>query len=106
MNRAALLLAILALAPAQERRESTVGMPARIDELVLPGSELEAVPADSKSPLVLRLGKASFARAEDLPFDDALAYLTAMLGMHLQSEDVVEGVTAFVEKREPRWTGR
>ena len=60
----------------------------------------------SKSPLVLRLGKASFARAEDLPFDDALAYLTAMLGMHLQSEDVVEGVTAFVEKREPRWTGR
>ena len=60
----------------------------------------------SKSPLVLRLGKASFARAEDLPFDDALAYLTAMFGMHLQSEDVVEGVTAFVEKREPRWTGR
>jgi enoyl-CoA hydratase/carnithine racemase len=41
-----------------------------------------------------------------MSFDDALAYLSAMLTVELQSEDVVEGVAAFVEKREPNWKGR
>lgn len=38
-----------------DRRESTVGMPARIEDLVLPGPELEVVPLDSHSPMVLRI---------------------------------------------------
>jgi enoyl-CoA hydratase/carnithine racemase len=60
----------------------------------------------SKSPLVLRLGKESFRRAQDMAFDDALAYLNAMLTVELESEDVVEGVSAFVQKRTPDWKGR
>ena len=59
-----------------------------------------------KSPLVLRLGKQSFRRMQDMTFDDALAYLQSMLTVNLESEDVVEGVSAFFEKREPRWKGR
>jgi enoyl-CoA hydratase len=38
--------------------------------------------------------------------DDALPYLAAMLSLHLQTEDAVEGVTAFLEKRPPDWKGR
>jgi len=49
---AALLLALLA---AEEKRESPVGLPARIDQLVLPGTEVEPVPGDEKSPVVLRV---------------------------------------------------
>ncbi len=60
----------------------------------------------SKSPLVLRVGKETFRRAQDMGFDDALAYLTTMLTVHLGSDDVVEGVSAFVGKRSPKWTGR
>lgn len=60
----------------------------------------------SKSPLVLRLGKESFHRAQDMAFEESLAYLNAMLTMDLQSEDVVEGVSAFLEKRKPEWKGR
>lgn len=41
---------------ADDQRSSTVGMPARIDQIVLPGPELEATPLeDERSPIVLRI---------------------------------------------------
>ena len=36
----------------------------------------------------------------------SLDYLRAQLSLALSTEDVVEGVTAFFEKREPQWKGR
>ena len=59
-----------------------------------------------KSPLVTSLGKRSFYAAEDMDFDHALQYLAGMLTVCLESEDTVEGVTAFLEKRAPEWKGR
>ena len=60
----------------------------------------------SKSPLITALGKRSFYRAEDMAFDDALQYLAGMLTVCLESEDTLEGVTAFLQKRPPEWKGR
>jgi enoyl-CoA hydratase len=59
-----------------------------------------------KSPLIASLGKRSFYRAEDMSFEGALDYLAGMLTVCLESEDTVEGVTAFLEKRSPEWKGR
>jgi enoyl-CoA hydratase len=59
-----------------------------------------------KSPVILALGKRSFYRAEDMPFSDGLDYLAGMLTVCLESEDAVEGVTAFLQKRKPEWKGR
>ena len=42
----------------------------------------------------------------DMAFVDALEYLRHNLTLALSTEDIVEGVTAFFEKREPQWTGR
>lgn len=60
----------------------------------------------SKSPLIAALGKASFYRAEDMPFEARIDYLAGMLTLCLESEDAVEGVTAFLQKRAPEWKGR
>ena len=60
----------------------------------------------SKSPLIVGLGKRSFYRAEDMETSAALDYLAGMLTVCLSSEDTVEGVTAFIEKRAPEWKGR
>lgn len=52
------LVAVLMSAPAfaiQDTRESTVGIPARITDFVLPGSEIEVVPQTAKSAVVLRI---------------------------------------------------
>jgi enoyl-CoA hydratase len=59
-----------------------------------------------KSPLIAALGKRSFYRAEDMAFRDALDYLSGMLTVCLESEDTIEGVTAFLQKRDPQWKGR
>lgn len=60
----------------------------------------------SKSPLISALGKRSFYRAEDMSFDESVEYLSGMLTVCLQSEDTIEGVTAFMQKRPPAWKGR
>jgi enoyl-CoA hydratase/carnithine racemase len=60
----------------------------------------------SKSPVIMRLGKDAMFRQQDMAFMDALEYLHAQLSLALSTEDIVEGVTAFFEKREPQWKGR
>jgi enoyl-CoA hydratase len=60
----------------------------------------------SKSPVAMRLGKDAIFRQQDMAFADALDYLRAQLSLALSTEDIVEGVTAFFEKREPVWKGR
>jgi enoyl-CoA hydratase len=60
----------------------------------------------SKSPLIMRLGKDAMYRQLDMPFEDALDYLRSQLSLAMTTEDIVEGVQAFFEKREPNWKGR
>jgi enoyl-CoA hydratase/carnithine racemase len=60
----------------------------------------------AKSPLLLRLGKDAIAVTRDLPLEQALSVLRAQLALAFTTEDLVEGVTAFREKRAPTWRMR
>lgn len=60
---------LLPLVLAQSKRvESTVGMPARVEQVVLPAPELEAVPVDPKSPVLLRV-TGTWAHGTDFRYD-------------------------------------
>jgi enoyl-CoA hydratase len=60
----------------------------------------------AKSPVLMRLGKDAMFRQQDMPFLDALDFLRAYLTMAFATDDLQEGVQAFLERREPEWTGR
>jgi enoyl-CoA hydratase/carnithine racemase len=60
----------------------------------------------AKSPVAMRLGKDAMYRQLDMPFEDAVDFLRSQLSLSFSTEDIQEGVKAFFEKREPRWTGR
>ncbi len=79
---------------------------------VVPAEEFDSAVADwagklaSKSPVLMRLGHDAMYRQQDMAVDDALDYLRSQLSLTFSTEDIVEGVSAFFEKREPEWKGR
>jgi Enoyl-CoA hydratase/carnithine racemase len=79
---------------------------------VVPAEEFDAAVDEwatklaSKSPVLMRLGHNAMYRQQDMAVDDALEYLRSQLSLTFSTEDIVEGVTAFFEKRDPQWKGR
>ena len=79
---------------------------------VVPDAELDDAVAAlaqslaAQSPTAMRMGLRAFHAQADRAFADALPYLRDQLFALLVTEDAQEGLRAFFEKREPKWTGR
>ncbi|MGH7500642.1 MAG: enoyl-CoA hydratase/isomerase family protein [Longimicrobiales bacterium] len=58
------------------------------------------------SPIALELAKTAIRAAMEAPLSAGLAHERDLFVAAFASEDRVEGVRAFLEKREPRFTGR
>jgi 2-(1,2-epoxy-1,2-dihydrophenyl)acetyl-CoA isomerase len=90
------------------RRARELGLVTRVaalDELDNEVARLAARLA-SFSPFVLGMGKRAIYESAAMDYVGALTYLREMVAMVSTSEDFVEGVRAFLEKRKPRFTGR
>ncbi len=79
---------------------------------VVPDAELDAKVDElakklaAQSPTAMRMGLTAFHHQADRRLDEAIPYLRDQLFAILGTEDAREGLTAFLQKREPKWTGR
>jgi enoyl-CoA hydratase/carnithine racemase len=82
-----------------------------VNRVVAPGELDAAVAAWARriagfSPLAMKLGKDALWRTQDMALGSALDVLRAQLTIAASSDDAREGIAAFFERREPRWSGR
>jgi enoyl-CoA hydratase/carnithine racemase len=77
----------------------------------VPAGELGAVVAAlaarlaGSSPLTLQIGKETFYQQVDLDQHQAYDLAKTVMSLNAQADDAQEGMTAFLEKRSPTWTG-
>jgi enoyl-CoA hydratase/carnithine racemase len=78
---------------------------------VVPKNELDATVtrvaaqiADA-SPLTLQIGKEAFYRQADLDQRQAYDLAKTVMTLNAMAGDAQEGMSAFLEKRPPTWTG-
>ncbi len=78
---------------------------------VVPAAELDAAALElagqvaSASPLVLKIGKQAFYRQIDTDQDEAYRLMSRTMAENAMTCDAQEGMTAFLEKRQPTWRG-
>jgi enoyl-CoA hydratase/carnithine racemase len=79
---------------------------------VVPTADLEQATLDlarsvaRASSLTVALGKQAFYSQIDLDQPKAYAYAKEIMSMNAMAADAQEGMGAFLQKREPNWTGR
>jgi len=59
----------------------------------------------TNSPSAIRLGLKAFDELREISDDKKHTYLKTMLFEVLKTQDAMEGIAAFKEKRSPKWTG-
>jgi len=80
---------------------------------VVPPEKLEEATVElvnklrEKSPIVLRLARMATYQGLDLDFKRAIDNVTGIyINLLMRTEDAVEGLKAFLEKRKPQWKGK
>jgi enoyl-CoA hydratase len=78
------------MVPAAELREHTLGLAGRIA---------------ARGPISLQAAKETILAARRMPLDEGLKFERAWFGLLFSTKDMDEGVSAFLEKRPPEFTG-
>jgi enoyl-CoA hydratase/carnithine racemase len=59
----------------------------------------------TKSPLTVAIGKEAFYRQAEMPLASAYDYAAEVMTRNMLARDAAEGIDAFLDKRQPQWTG-
>ena len=60
----------------------------------------------SKSNLTIKIGKQAFYKQLEMPLRKAYAYTSKMMTINMMALDAKEGISAFLEKRKPKWKNK
>ena len=60
----------------------------------------------SKSNLTIKIGKQAFYKQLEMPLKKAYAYTSKMMTLNMMAMDAKEGISAFLEKRKPKWKNK
>ena len=81
-------------------------------EMVVPADELRAKTLElanriaGMSPLTLKVAKEAVRASEKMSIEEGVNYERDLFCLCFSTADKEEGVKAFLEKRQPQWTGR
>ena len=60
----------------------------------------------SKSNLTIKIGKQAFYKQLEMPLRKAYIYTSRMMTINMMAKDAKEGISAFLEKRTPKWKNK
>ena len=60
----------------------------------------------SKSNLTIKIGKQTFYKQLEMPLRKAYAYTSKMMTVNMMAMDAKEGISAFLQKRKPKWKNK
>ena len=60
----------------------------------------------SKSNLTIKIGKQAFYKQLEMPLRKAYSYTSKIMTQNMMALDAKEGISAFLEKRKPKWKNK
>ncbi len=105
INRKIMMKMLLTGDPIKAKYAKEIGLindcfaKSQLDKKVLKVSKIIA----SKSKLTIKIGKQTFYKQLEMPLKKAYAYTSKMMTKNMMAMDAKEGISAFLEKRKPKW---
>ena len=59
-----------------------------------------------RSNLTIKIGKKAFYKQLEMPLKKAYQFTSKMMTLNMMAQDAKEGISAFLEKRKPKWKNK
>ena len=105
INRKIMMKMLLTGDPIKAKYAKEIGLindcfaKSQLDKEVLKVAKIIA----SKSKLTIKIGKQTFYKQLEMPLKKAYAYTSKIMTKNMMAMDAKEGISAFLEKRKPKW---